>query len=123
MGYVGTLSGDSCVCESKEFAVYAVIRTGSKQYKVEEGQVIRVEKLEGDAGAKIDLKDILLVGGNGSPKIGTPIVAGASVAAEILKQAKAKKVLVFKKKRRKGYQKSYGHRQLYTEIKITKINA
>lgn len=103
--------------------MYAVIRTGSKQYKVEEGQVIRVEKLEGEAGAKIDIEGILLVGGNGSPKIGTPIVAGACVAAEILKQAKAKKVLVFKKKRRKGYQKSYGHRQLYTEIKITKINA
>lgn len=103
--------------------MYAVIKTGSKQYKVEEGQVIRVEKLEGDAGAKIDLKDILLVGGNGSPKIGTPVVVGASVGAEILKQAKAKKVLVFKKKRRKGYQKSHGHRQFYTELRITKINA
>lgn len=103
--------------------MYAVIKTGGKQYKVTEGMNLKVEKLEGDVGAKLSLEDVLLVGGEGKPQIGTPLVSGASVAAEIVRQAKDKKVLVYKKKRRKGYEKKYGHRQQYTEVKITKINA
>lgn len=107
---------------TKENSVYAVIRTGGKQYIVGEGSVIRIEKLEGEKGGKIDFTDVLMVGGNGKAKIGTPLVEGASVAAQIMRQAKAKKVLVYKKKRRKGYEKLRGHRQQFTEIKVTKIN-
>jgi large subunit ribosomal protein L21 len=103
--------------------VYAVIKTGGKQYKVNEGEKLRVEKLEGDAGTTLRLEEVLLIGGEGAPKIGAPTVAGAHVAAEIVRQAKDKKILVYKKKRRKGYEKKVGHRQPYTELKITKINA
>jgi len=103
--------------------VYAVIKTGGKQYRVTEGMNLKVEKLEGDIGAKLSLEEVLMVGGDGEPKIGTPLVAGVAVAAEVVKQAKDKKILVYKKERRKGYEKRYGHRQQYTELKITKINA
>ncbi len=103
--------------------MYAVIKTGGKQYKVAEGDSLKVEKLAGDAGTEVVLENVLFVGGNSSPKIGAPLVDGATVAAEIVRQAKARKVLVYKKKRRKGYEKKVGHRQQYTELKITKINA
>jgi len=103
--------------------MYAVIKTGGKQYIVNEGSVIKVEKLTGDAGAKIDLDEVLMVGGSGAPKIGAPVVEGAKVSAEIMGQGKAKKILVYKKLRRKGYEKLRGHRQLFTELKITKISA
>jgi large subunit ribosomal protein L21 len=103
--------------------VYAIIKTGGKQYKVNEGLSLRVEKLEGEKGSKLKLEEVLLIGGEGTPKIGAPRVAGASVAAEILRQARDKKILVYKKKRRKGYEKKVGHRQPYTELMITKINA
>lgn len=103
--------------------MYAVVKTGGKQYKVTEGMKLKVEKLSGDAGAKVDLSEVLLVSGDSGPQIGTPLVSGASVAAEIVRQAKDKKILVYKKKRRKGYEKKTGHRQQYTELKITKINA
>ncbi len=103
--------------------MYAVIKTGGKQYRVTEGLKFRVEKLDGDPGAKLELADVLLVSDDGSPRIGTPNVDGATVTAEIVSQAKDKKILVYKKKRRKGYEKKYGHRQQYTELKVTKINA
>ena len=103
--------------------MYAVIKTGGKQYKVSEGQVLKVEKIEGEAGTKLRLEEVLFIGGEGSTTIGAPLVAGAHVAVEILRQARDKKILVYKKKRRKGYEKKVGHRQPYTELKITKINA
>lgn len=103
--------------------MYAVIKTGGKQHIVTEGMDLRVEKLDGNIGTKFSLSEVLLIGGDGQPRIGTPLVAGASVSAEILKQGKGKKILVYKKKRRKGYEKKYGHRQHYTELRITKINA
>ena len=102
--------------------MYAVIRTGGKQYRVSEGDTLRVEKLTGDVGSTIDISDVLMLGGD-SPKIGKPIVAGASVKAEILAHNKAKKVIVFKFKKRKNYRKKRGHRQQYTEIKVTGISA
>lgn len=102
--------------------MYAVIATGGKQYKVAEGESVRVEKLSGDVGADITFDRILLVGTESDPKIGTPHVAGATVAAKITAQDRARKVIVYKKKRRKGFEKRYGHRQPYTEVKITKIN-
>ena len=101
--------------------MYAVLKTGGKQYKVTEGLNIKVEKLEGERGAKVTLPEVLLVGGEGGPRIGTPMIEGASVSAEIVGQGKDKKILVYKKKRRKGYEKKYGHRQPYTELEITGI--
>lgn len=102
--------------------MYAIIKTGGKQYRVAEGETLRVEKLNGDVGADITLDDVLFVGGD-APKIGLPKVEGASVQATITGQGRAKKVIVFKKKRRKGYHKKQGHRQAYTELKITGISA
>ena len=84
---------------------------------------MRVEKLEGDPGDAVTLAEVLLVGGDGQTRIGTPRVEGASVTAEIVAQDRAKKIVVFKKKRRKGYHKKQGHRQAYTELKITGISA
>ena len=103
--------------------MYAVIKAGGKQYKVQEGENLRIEKIEGEVGSKITLSEVLLIGGDEKPRIGAPVVEGATVDCDVIRQAKAKKVTVFKKKRRKGYQKKYGHRQPYTELKITKINA
>jgi len=103
--------------------VYAVIQTGGKQYKVTEGECLKVEKLAGDAGAAVVLDQVLFVGGNGQPKVGKPLISGANVETKIVRQARDRKVLVYKKKRRKGYEKKVGHRQPYTELKVTKINA
>ena len=94
---------------------YAVIRTGGKQFAVEEGQTLRVPSIEGDAGAKVDVEALVLGEGKGA-KIG-----GATIAATIVGHGKGEKVIVFKKKRRKQYKRKQGHRQGYTEIKIEKI--
>ena len=102
---------------------YAVIRTGGKQYRVSEGQIVKIEKLTGEVGDKVTLADVLFVGGNGEVKIGAPLVADAKVTGEIVGQGKAKKVLVFKKKRRKSYSRQRGHRQHQTTLKITAIEA
>ena len=102
--------------------MYAVIKTGGKQYRVSEGQKLRVEKLPGSAGDKVTFGEVLLVSGD-SPKIGQPLVKGASVAAEITAQARGEKLIVFKFKRRKNFRRKNGHRQLYTELKITGISA
>jgi large subunit ribosomal protein L21 len=103
--------------------VYAVIQTGGKQYKVSEGMSLRVEKVAGEKGEQVVFDQVLLVGGDGNPRIGVPVVEGVSVAAKIVRQDRDKKVIVYKKKRRKGYEKKIGHRQYFTEISITKINA
>ena len=102
--------------------MYAVIRTGGKQYRVSEGQLLRVEKLPGIKGDKINFGEVLLVGGD-SPKIGRPLVPGAAVAAEITAQDRGKKLVVFKFRRRKNYRRKNGHRQPYTELKITGITS
>lgn len=99
--------------------MYAIIKTGGKQYRVTEGDTLRVEKLNVE-GNSVTFDQVLLVGGD-QVKIGAPLVEGASVSAEILRQGRAKKIIVFKKKRRKGYHKKQGHRQAYTEVKITGI--
>jgi large subunit ribosomal protein L21 len=102
---------------------YAVIRTGGKQYRVSEGDVVKVEKLAGEVGEKITLADVLLIGGDGETKIGAPLVANAKVSGEIVGQIRAKKIRVFKKKRRKSYSRQQGHRQYQTALKITEIEA
>ena len=101
---------------------YAVIRTGGKQYRVAEGYLVRIEKLAGEVGEKVTLGDVLFIGGNGDVKIGSPLLENASVTGEIVSQAKAKKVLVFKKKRRKSYSRQRGHRQHQTTLRITGID-
>jgi large subunit ribosomal protein L21 len=102
---------------------YAVIRTGGKQYRVSEGDVVKIEKLAGEVGETITVGDVLFIGDNGEVKIGLPLVSNARVTGEIVSQAKAKKVLVFKKKRRKSYSRQRGHRQNQTILKITGIEA
>jgi large subunit ribosomal protein L21 len=101
--------------------MYAVIKTGGKQYRVSEGQKLRVEKLPGTAGDKVTFSEVLLIGGD-SPKVGQPLVTGASVAAEITGQDRGKKVVVFKFRRRKNYRRKAGHRQPFTELRITGIS-
>ncbi|MBI5510192.1 MAG: 50S ribosomal protein L21 [Deltaproteobacteria bacterium] len=100
--------------------MYAVIRTGSKQHRVEKGERLKVEKLDGEVGGEIKLDDVLLIGGDGDPKIGRPKVAGAVVTAKIVAQDKSRKVDVFKATT-KGYRRMLGHRQPYTEIEIVGI--
>lgn len=102
---------------------YAVIRTGGKQYRVAEGELVKIEKLAGEVGAKVTLADVLFVGGDDEVKIGLPLVANAKVTGEIVGQGRAKKVIVFKKKRRKSYSRQRGHRQYQTTLKITAIEA
>ncbi len=101
--------------------MYAVIATGGKQYSVEKGAVLTVEKLEGKVGDKITIEDVRLVGGNGDVKLGKPTIVGASATCTIMAQDRAAKVMVFKKKRRKGYQKRRGHRQYFTALKVEEI--
>ncbi len=102
--------------------MYAVIRTGGKQYRVAQGDTLRVEKLAGDVGASITFEEVLMVGGD-KVDVGKPLVAGAKVVAQITAQDRAKKIIVFKMRRRKNYRRKNGHRQYYTEVKITGINA
>jgi large subunit ribosomal protein L21 len=102
---------------------YAVIRTGGKQYRVSEGDLVKVEKLGGEPGEKVTLDEVLFIGGNGEAKIGLPLVPNARVTGEIVGQSRAKKILVFKKKRRKSYSRQQGHRQYQTTLKITSIEA
>ena len=101
--------------------MYTVIRTGGKQYRVAQGDVVRVERLTGEVGDKITLNEVLFVGGDGEAKIGTPTLPDVKVTAEIVDQGKAKKIIVFKKKRRKSYSRQRGHRQQLTTLKITEI--
>lgn len=102
--------------------MFAVIKTGGKQYKVETNRVIKIEKIEGEPGAKVNFNEILMIGEFSKPSIiGTPIIEGAAVTAEILEQFKDDKILVFKKKRRQNYRRKKGHRQELTSIKILDI--
>ena len=101
--------------------MFAVIKTGAKQYKVAVGDVIKVEKLDGEAGAKISLDNVLMVGDDKGVKVGTPAISGTVVTAEILEQARAAKIIVFKKKRRQNYRRKAGHRQEQTVLRITEI--
>jgi large subunit ribosomal protein L21 len=103
--------------------MYAVIQTGGKQYRVAQGETVKVERLAGEPGAKVKLTDVLMVASGADVKIGRPLVAGASVEAEIVEQERERKLVVFKYKRRKNYRKRNGHRQPYTALKITGIKA
>ena len=102
--------------------MFAVIRTGGKQYKVAKDDVISIERLEGDAGAKITFGEVMMLGGD-SPKHGAPLISGASVVAEVVDQGKGEKVVAFKKRRRKNTHRKRGHRQHFTKVKIVSISA
>jgi len=100
---------------------YAVIRTGGKQYRVEPGDVIRVESLDGDVGADVRFDEVLLRSTDDGLAVGAPLVAGASVAGRIVGQGRARKILVYKKKRRKNYRRRAGHRQAVTTVQVVSV--
>ncbi|BDD87123.1 50S ribosomal protein L21 [Desulfofustis limnaeus] len=102
--------------------MYAIVKTGGKQYQVAAGEQVRVEKLAGNVGDTVELDEVLLIADGDHVEVGQPVVAGATVVATIAEQGKDKKIRVFKKKRRKGYRLTKGHRQAYTALKIAEIN-
>lgn len=101
--------------------MYAVVRTGGKQVRIQPGQVVRVEKLDGAVGDAVELAEVLMVAGEGSARVGTPLVEGARVLTTIAEQGRGPKVRLFKLKRRKGYRRKQGHRQAYTALKVESI--
>ncbi|MCP3967729.1 MAG: 50S ribosomal protein L21 [Lentisphaerae bacterium] len=104
--------------------MYAIVKTGGKQYKVKPDDVVEIERIEGEAGSKIVFEEVLAVGEeNDSLNIGTPIVEGAKVEAEIVEQFRGPKLIAFKMKKRKGYRRKKGHRQELTRVKIAAVNA
>jgi large subunit ribosomal protein L21 len=107
--------------DNRRCHMYAIIATGGKQYKVSEGDVIKVEKLGAEAGAQYQFDQVLAVGGD-TLTVGNPTVAGATVTASVIGDGKGKKVIVYKYKRKSGYHKKNGHRQQYTQVKIEKIS-
>ncbi len=102
--------------------MYAVIETGGKQYRVNEGDIIRVEKLPAEVGSDIEFEKVLLVGSGEDVKVGMPLVDGAKVTGKVVEQDRGKKIVVFKMKRRKNYRRKQGHRQDYTGIRIDRID-
>jgi len=103
--------------------MYAVIKTGGKQYRVRKGDKLKVEKLDGEEGATIELDQVLMVGEGADVKVGTPVLAGGKVSATIKAQGRGKKIEIVKFRRRKHHQKRTGHRQSFTELEITDISA
>jgi large subunit ribosomal protein L21 len=101
--------------------MYAVIRTGGKQYRVAPEDVLEIERISGDAGDTVEFSDVLLVAGDAGPEVGAPLVAGATVAAELVEHLRGGKILIFKKKRRSTYRRKAGHRQELTRVRITEI--
>ncbi|MCB2100672.1 MAG: 50S ribosomal protein L21 [Rhodobacterales bacterium] len=104
--------------------MFAVIKTGGKQYRVAKNDVLRVEKLDAEPGATVELKNVLMIGdGDAAPTVGTPLIDQAAVFAEVVEQTRGDKIIVFKKKRRQNYRRKKGHRQDLTVIRITDISA
>jgi large subunit ribosomal protein L21 len=102
--------------------MYAVVKIGGSQYRVAEGDTLQVEKIDAEVGSNVSFDQVLMVGGD-KPQVGSPVVSGASIDAEVVSQYKGKKVHIIKFKRRKHHIKRQGHRQLYTKLKVNKINA
>jgi large subunit ribosomal protein L21 len=101
--------------------MYAVIKTGGKQYRVAADDVLKIEKVAGDAGATVEFTEVLMVAGSGEPKLGKPSISGAKVTAEVVEQGRAPKVIAFKKRRRKNSRRRRGHRQHQTTVRIKEI--
>ena len=102
--------------------MYAIVVTGGKQYRAAQGEILQIERLEGDVGSSVTLDRVLLISGDSGTKFGTPAVAKASVTGEIVEQGRSRTVTVFKKKRRKNYRRTKGHRQSFTKVRITGIS-
>jgi large subunit ribosomal protein L21 len=100
---------------------YAVIRTGGKQYRVSPGDLLRLERLDGDVGSAVEFAEVLLASADDAVRIGTPLVSGARVLGTIVAQGRDRKILIFKKKRRKNYRRRRGHRQSITTVRVTEI--
>src|SRR5437868_656263 len=100
---------------------YAVIRTGGKQYRVAPGDMLRIEHLAGDVGTPVEFGEVLFTGGDGDVRVGTPLVDGVRVRGQIVAQGRDRKILIFKKKRRKNYRRRRGHRQTVTTVRVTEI--
>ena len=113
----------SMVRLSGVMGMIAVVQTGGKQYKVSEGDEIQVEKLDGNVGESVNLEKVLIYGEGESVKVGTPFLEGCSVVCQVTEQYRDKKIIVFKKHRRKNYRRKNGHRQSLTRLKVTAINA
>jgi large subunit ribosomal protein L21 len=109
--------------EERKKTMFAVIKTGGKQYRVAAQQVITIEKLEAEAGQTVSFDEVLMVGEGADVKVGAPTLAGAVVSAEVVEQTRAKKVIIFKKRRRKNSRRKEGHRQDLTKVRITEIRA
>jgi len=103
--------------------MFAVVKTGGKQYKVAQGDIIQVEKLAAEVGKTVDLAEVLMLADNGKVTVGAPFIANAKVSAEVVAQDRSEKLIVFKKKRRQNYRRKNNHRQEYTVLKITAIKA
>ena len=104
--------------------MFAIIESGGKQYKAAKGDILKVEKLQGEAGATIELGNVLLIGDDkAGVTLGNPVIEGASISAEVVAQERSKKVIIFKKKRRQNYRRKNGHRQSLTVLRVTEINA
>lgn len=105
------------------YKMFAVVKTGGKQYKVAQGDVIQVEKLDAEAGKSVDLNEVLMVCDEGKVTVGSPFIAGAKITAEVVSQSRTGKLIIFKKKRRQNYRRKNNHRQSYTVLKVTAIKA
>ena len=103
--------------------MYAVIKSGGKQYKVTPGDIVRVESLEGEKGDKVEIKDVIMIVDGDTMSVGKPMLESAKVTAEVVEQGRGTKIIIFKHHRRKGYRRTNGHRQNYTAIKIQEITA
>lgn len=101
--------------------MFAVLKTGGKEYRVAKGDIIRVEKLAGNVGDQVTLKDVLMISGEGQVHLGTPNLSNAAITGEIVREVKGKKVLTYKMKKRKNYRRMKGHRQTYTYLKVNEI--
>jgi large subunit ribosomal protein L21 len=121
-GFLYKMRG-SVATRTTESIMYAVIKTGGKQYRVAAGEKLKIEQIPAEVGAEITLDQVLMVGDGESVKVGAPLVQGATVQAKVLSQGRHDKVKIFKMRRRKHYQKHQGHRQNYTEIQISGISA
>ena len=102
--------------------MHAVVKTGGKEYRISQGDLIRVEKMEGKVGDQVTMKDILMVSHEGQVQVGNPLLANAVITGEIVQQVKGKKILTYKMKRRKNYRRTKGHRQTYTYIRVNDIS-
>ena len=103
--------------------MYAVVKTGGKQYKVQEGEILRIEKIDGEPGSPVKIENVLMYSNEGNVSIGQPELDNVAVSGQIVEQGKGNKIIVFKYKRRKRYRKTQGHRQLFTAVKIDTISA